>query len=281
MLLAAPAGALDLRFLQNLGWTVEGPDFGGFSGIVVTDEGRAFWAVSDHGTLWRVAVTRDETGRIVQAVPKWHARFLDNKGRPVEGFTSDAEALAMGEGGGLFVGYESYSRITGLMPPGMTPIPLHAWDRFEGDWGNEGFEGLARLPDGRLLAVIEAADETAGGYRTYIGRKGDWQDGPVLRADGDFGASDATVDDLGRLWLLERRVSWLGKMQVRISTCPAATTGVVDCAPVLTTKPGALGNMEGMSLWRDPKGQLIMTLISDDNFSAFGQTILAEYEVLP
>ena len=281
MLLATPAGALELRFLQNLDWTVEGTDFGGFSGLAVTDEGRAFWAVSDHGTLWRVSVARDEAGRIVNAVPDWHARFLDNKGKAVEGFTSDAESLAMGPEGGLFVGYESYSRITAVKPPDMTPTPLHAWDRFKGDWGNHGFEGLARLPDGTLLAVIEAADEKAGGYRTYIGRKRDWQGGPVLRSDGEFGASDAAVDDQGRLWLLERRVTWLGNMQVRISTCPVAVTGVVDCTPVLTTRPGELGNMEGMSLWRDPKGQLIMTLISDDNFSAFGQTTLVEYEVLP
>ena len=281
MLLATPAGALELRFLQNLDWTVEGTDFGGFSGLAVTDEGRAFWAVSDHGTLWRVSVARDEAGRIVNAVPDWHARFLDNKGKAVEGFTSDAESLAMGPEGGLFVGYESYSRITAVKPPDMTPIPLHAWDRFKGDWGNEGFEGLAGLPDGTLLAVIEAPDDKAGGYRTYRGTKGDWQDGPILRSDGDFGASDATVDDQGRLWLLERRVTWLGKMQVRISTCPLAATGVVDCTAILTTEPGTLGNMEGMSLWRDPKGRQIMTLISDDNFSAFGQTILAEYEVLP
>jgi len=107
MLLAAPAEALELRFLQDLDWTVEDPDFGGFSGLAVTDEGRAFWAVSDHGTLWRVSVARDEAGRIVQAVPDWHARFLDNKGQPVEGFTSDAESLAMGPDGGLFVGMKA------------------------------------------------------------------------------------------------------------------------------------------------------------------------------
>ncbi|MEZ5867137.1 MAG: hypothetical protein R3D46_01065 [Defluviimonas denitrificans] len=52
------------------------------------------------------------------------------------------------------------------------------------------------------------------------------------------------MDDQGRLWLLERRVTWLGKMQVRISTCPLAATGVVDCTAILTTEPGTLG------IWR-------------------------------
>lgn len=281
ILAAAPAGALELKLRQALDWSVEAPDFGGFSGLVVADGGREAWAVSDGGTLWRTAIDRDAEGKITGLRAFWRARLMDNMGAEVSGFTEDAEALAAGPEGKLFVGYESYTRITGLTPPDMRPEALHRWDLFDDEWNNQGFEGLARLPDGRLLAVIEARDDGKGGYRTFLGQRNDWRPGPVLRSGGGFGASDATVDAQGRLWLLERRLTWLGQFEVRISTCPIATEGVVDCAPVLLVEAGTLGNMEGLSVWQDAAGRSFMTLISDDNFSMLSSTTLAEYEILP
>lgn len=282
LLWSAPAEALELRFLQSLDWSEDNAEFGGFSGLVVTDMGKAFWAASDRGTLWRAEVTRGADGRIEAIGARWQDRFLDNGGKGVSGFTADAEALAPAPDGGLYVGYESYTRVTGLNPPDMRSIPLHRFDRFKGRWNNNSFEGLARLSDGTLMAVVEASDGAVGGYRTFIGRKGGWQAGPVLRTSPDFGASDATLDDEGRLWLLERRLTWFGQFEVRISTCPAvAQRGAVDCTPVMTAPPGQLGNMEGMSVWRDAAGRQIMTLISDDNFSILDSTVVAEYEILP
>lgn len=278
---AAPAAALELTLRQTVEWRADDRDFGGFSGLAVMAGGGEFWALSDHGTLWRAAILRDDAGRITDLRPLWHARMKDNRGREVAGFTQDAEALAAAPDGQLYLGYESYTRVTGLAPPDMQPEALHPWDRFDDQWSNHGFEGLARLPDGRLLAVTETRDEAAGGYRTFVGRRNDWQPGPVLRSGPDFGASDATVDDEGRLWLLERRLTWLGQFEVRISTCPVAVAAAVDCAPVLTIEAGTLGNMEGISVWRDDEGRAVMTLISDDNFGLFGTTMLAEYELRP
>ncbi|HQU70314.1 MAG TPA: esterase-like activity of phytase family protein [Albidovulum sp.] len=279
---AHPAAALELVFLQSLDWSEDNDDFGGFSGLVVTDMGQGFWAASDRGTLWQAGITRGADGRIEAIKARWHDRFLDNGGKGVSGFTSDAESLAPAPDGGLFVGYESYTRVTGLHPPSMRSEPLHKFDRFKDRWNNGSFEGLARIADGSLMAVVEERDAAIGGYPTFIGRKGGWQAGPVLRTGPDFGASDATMDDEGRLWLLERRLTWLGQFEVRVSTCPAvALRGVVDCAPVMTAPSGALGNMEGMSVWRDAAGRQIMTLISDDNFFPFSSTLVAEYEILP
>ncbi|MGL4278794.1 MAG: esterase-like activity of phytase family protein [Albidovulum sp.] len=281
-LFAVPAAALELRFLQSFTWSEESEEFGGFSGIVVTDAGRAFWAASDRGTLWQAEVKRGADGRIAAIGARRHDRFLDNRGRGVSGFTADAEALAPAPDGGLYVGYESYARITGLTPPDMKPQPMHRYDRFRGQWNNTSFEGLARLADGTLLAVEEARDQKAGGYRSFVSGSAGWRAGPVLGTEAGFGASDATLDAEGRLWLLERRLTWLGRFELRISTCPAvALRGRVECTPVLTVPPGELGNMEGMSVWKDAEGRRIMTLIADDNFSALSSTAVAEYEILP
>lgn len=277
----APVVALELKPLQTFDWSDDGDDFGGFSGLVVGDGGKVLWAASDAGTLWRADVERGADGRIAGIKAKWHDRFRDNKGQKVAGFTEDAEALAARPDGGFFVAYESYARVTGLHPPDMQPEALHDFDRFKPYWDNASFEGLARLPDGRLFAVVETRDETAGGYPTFIGGKGVWEPGPVLRTAPDFGASDATVDAEGRLWLLERRLTWLAEFEVRVSTCPVVLKGASECRPVMTVPAGTLGNMEGMSIWHDPDGREILTLISDDNFNPFAATAIAEYEILP
>lgn len=274
----APAGAVELRALQSLDWSEDDGDFGGFSGLVMAEDGKTLWAASDSGTLWRAEVERGTDGRIASIKAVWHDRFLDNKGAKVSGFTEDAEALTLAPDGGLFVAYESYARVTGLHPPAMKAVPLHAFDRFKTLWSNESFEGLARLPDGRLLVVVETRDEAVGGYPTFIGQNGTWEPGPVLRAGPDFGASDATMDDEGRLWLLERRLTWLGRFKVRISTCAVVPNGAAECSPVMTD---TLGNMEGMSVWRGADGRQILTLISDNNFIPFVSTAVAEYEILP
>lgn len=267
--------------MQSLDWSEDDGDFGGFSGLVMAEDGKTLWAVSDAGTLWRAEVGRDADGRIAAIKAVWHDRFLDNKGAKVSGFTEDAEALAAGPDGSLFVAYESYARVNGLHPPDMRPKALHDFARFKSLWSNESFEGLAPLADGSLLVVVEARDAAAGGYATFVGKNDVWQDGPILRTAPDFGASDATTDDEGRLWLLERRLTWLGRFEVRVSVCPALLSGALDCMPVTTMAPGTLGNMEGISVWRDAKGRQILTLISDDNFFPFTSTTVAEYEILP
>lgn len=48
---------------------------------------------------------------------------------------------------------------------------------------------------------------------------------------------------------------------------------------LLETHPGELGNMEGLSVWRDSRGGLVATLIADDNFLPFHRTIVVEYDL--
>ncbi len=275
-----PAGALELRPFDRFSWAVDDPDFGGMSGLVVGGGGKDLWAVSDRGTLWHAMIERDADGHIAGIRTLWHDRFLDNQGKPVSGFTEDLESIAAGPDGRFYVGYESYTRVTGLHPPDMRPEALNNFERFKAHWDNQGIEGLARRADGTLLAVIEKRDDEMGGYPTYLGRGKVWKAGPILRTDAGFGASDAAFDEDGTLWLLERRLTWLGQFEVRISTCPDAEAGAVECREVMRAPPGTLGNMEGVALWRDESGRRFLSLISDDNFSMLSSTAIVEYEIL-
>ncbi|WP_347311616.1 esterase-like activity of phytase family protein [Defluviimonas sp. SAOS-178_SWC] len=278
VLLAGHAGATELIPRGIYEWQEDHEGFGGFSGLAMAGDGASFLAVTDEGEMFRAKVSRDDKGQITNVESDWQARLLDNSGKPVHGFTADAEALSVGPDGSVYVGYESYTRITSVSLPDLMPVTLHRWDRFRDLWGNAGFEGLAILPDGGLIAILETPGDGAT-FGTYIGRKGDWQPGPPLPAEDGFDAADAVFGPDGKLWLLERRLAATGfATHIRRFAYDGAGFGAPET--LLETRAGTLDNMEGMSLWVDPEGRLIVSLISDDNFLFVQKTILAEYEVV-
>lgn len=260
-------------------WTGAGADFGGFSALAVTDAGAGLLALSDRGVLFRADVARDPAGRITAVKARWQGRLRDNLGKPVSGFTEDAEAMAMAADGSIVVGFEGYARIARFRPPDMMPEPLGAWDRFRDLWGNEGIESLVICPDGGLMAILEVAGSD-GAYPTLIGADGgDWRPGPAIPADGDFAASDASFGADGRLYLLERHFGYLSGFSTRIRRFDLDGGRFGADGTLLLTAPGALDNMEGVSLWLDPAGRQMMTLIADDNFRALQETLIVDYEL--
>lgn len=277
-LMAGAAGAADLMPRGSYEWQEDHDWFGGYSGLAMAAGGASFLTVSDEGEMVRAQVRRDKGGRIAGVESDWHARLRDNFGKPVKGFTADAEALGVGPDGTVYVGYESYTRITSVTLPDLMPVTLHAWDRFRDLWGNAGFEALTILPDGRLIAILETAGE-GDVFATFVGRNGDWRPGPPLPADGGFDAVDADFGPDGKLWLLERRFTFAAGFSTRIRRFAHDGEGFGPPETLLETAPGALDNMEGMSLWTDPEGRMIVSLISDDNFLFVQKTILAEYEL--
>jgi hypothetical protein len=281
--LATQAAAAELVPLGQYTWREDGSAFGGFSGLVMAPGGTSFYAVSDEGELFHATVLRGAANRIERIATDWHSRLIDNNGKPVAGFTADAEALAPARDGGLYVAYESYARITEIHPPDVNPTALHAYQRFRDLWSNESFEGVAERPGGGLIVVSEKPDGSEGAYPTFLGDGHGtamaWRPGPgIPGADGGFDASDAAFGSDGRFYLLERRVS-LGGFATRIRRFGWQDGAFGASETLLETASGALDNMEGMSLWTDAAGRTVISLISDDNFLFLQRTLVAEYEV--
>jgi hypothetical protein len=62
---------------------------------------------------------------------------------------------------------------------------------------------------------------------------------------------------------------------------PAQTALPIPAADevLIETAPGAFGNLEGLSVWRDAGGSLRLTLVADDNFLFLLGTDVVEFTV--
>ena len=84
--------------------------------------------------------------------------------------------------------------------------------------------------------------------------------------------------------MLERRFSWTSGIAMRIRSVPLTAikpNATVEGAEVVTADMGyQIDNMEGLSVHRAPDGALVLTLISDDNFSPLQRTVLLQFTLV-
>ena len=83
--------------------------------------------------------------------------------------------------------------------------------------------------------------------------------------------------------LVERRFTTLGGLSLRLGIIPAASVRpgarlesreIARLLPPLT-----IDNFEGIAAWRGPKGETLIALLSDDNFSPLQRTLLLLFEL--
>ncbi len=276
-LMLSPVRAASLEELQRLEWSDQGARFGGMSGLLVEGGGTELTAVTDHGALWQGDAIRGDDGRIAGVTWRDMGDLRDSAGDPVRDFRADSEDLTRGQDGMLYVSFEHYTRVNGFTPPDLKPVSTHPWDRFKAIWNNESFESLATLPDGRLIAVVEKARD--GGYRTFVQRGGNWDEAaPIPAGDGDYAATGAAVGPDGRFYLLERRVTMFMSFGTRVRRFAVSPGGWDEGEVLLETASGDLPNMEGISVWSDPRDGTIVSLISDNGFRG-AATVLAEFRL--
>ncbi|MEO3389279.1 esterase-like activity of phytase family protein [Mesorhizobium sp. CAU 1741] len=150
---------------------------------------------------------------------------------------------------------------------------------------NQGFETLARAPEGGALAgarliIAERSIDTNGDIFAAI------LEGPEkgvfkVRRTDDFDVTDGTFLPDGDLLLLERRFSLAQGIAMRLRRIAGANLrqGAVVDGEVLMEADLAyhIDNMEGLDVWRRGDGALIVSLLSDDNQSFLQRTIYLEF----
>lgn len=282
----------ELQFRGALVLTSASRDFGGLSAIRLDPAGEQFIAISDKAN-WI-------TGRILyrDRVPVGLADvklapMLNSDGRTLVSSRRwyDSESLAF-DGSVAYVGFERVHQIVrfdfgngGVLARG-TPIAVPA--AFRTLPANRGIEGLVVAPKnspvaGALIAFAERALDADGNHLCFI------IGGPspgqfTLKRSRDYDVSDATLLPNGDLLVLERKFSILTGISARIRRIALASVvpGALVDGPVLFEADMGyeIDNFEGIDVHRDSGGDLVLTLVSDDNFSFLQRTLLMQFTLV-
>ena len=263
-------------------WENPSPQFGGLSGILIENTGTQIIAASDRGTLFTATLSRDAQGNITQITNVSEHAIQLPKGGPVDRFKGDIEGLSRLTDGQLALSFEGYARIMTMRDLDADTAWTHRWDRFESYFNNSAFEGLATLPDGRLMVFVEKRGRYGMG-RAYVRSDTGWTGPHLVPVTPRYKITGADIGPDGCLYTVERRFNLFAGIEYRVMR-NWQTGGLWSAEAewqsetLYISAQGQDGNGEGISVWQDKDG-LRISLITDDGFLPLPHTQLVELQV--
>ncbi|AUH65234.1 hypothetical protein CX676_14515 [Paracoccus zhejiangensis] len=281
MAAASPAVAASLDYVATYVWSSpqEDPDFGGFSGLEISDDGLGFHALSDRAFLYWGSIDRDASGRIRGMNIAGRSHLADSKGNPLPpGRTGDSEGLALAQDGTIWVSFEGLDRLARYDTPDQPAKRIRKPPPEARLRVNSGMEALAIQPDGTLLTMPERSGAEGRPFPVLRYRDGQWDQPFEISRDGDWLPVGADIGPDGRLYLLERSFHGILGFASRVRRFDLGPDSISAGEVLLTTRPLQYDNLEGLSVWSDGQG-IRLTMISDDNFLFVQRTELVEYRL--
>ncbi len=281
-----------LEFRGGLVLTSREQSFGGISALHMEPDGAHFLALTDNGSWLRGRIVYRD-GRPAGIADAEMAPMLGPDGKPLAArHWFDAESLTEATDGMFYVGIERVEKIVrfdyrraGLLARGQ-PIPVP--DDFKTFTFNKSLECLTVPPKGAplagsLIAVTERSLDPAGNHRSYVLDGAKVARFSVKRSD-DFDVSDCTFLSPADMLILERRYSPLRGVAIRIRKLHLADIkegALVDGPELFFADLGyQIDNMEGIAVHKNAQGETILTLVSDDNFSALQRNLLLQFALV-
>lgn len=266
----------EASFLSSFTWTMRDDNFGGFSAIDFGGHGHDFIAVSDHGYFLSGKINR-RNGKIVSVTDQRLVPIKNAKGVQVRKPRRDAEGIAIGPNGVIYVSFERKHRVRAYrdITAKAFKLPRHA--DFKKLQHNSSLEALAVDRQGWLYAIPERSGKLDRPFPVYRYNGKRWDKGLSIPRRGDFLVTGADIGPDGRFYLLERDYLIPVGVATRVRSFAMTKTEFTDERITLQTGYGTHDNLEGISVWQDDRKRTRITLISDDNFSFFQRTELVEY----
>lgn len=289
----APQGPLVWR--GGLVLSAQTDKFGGYSGLIVSADGRDLLAISDAGGWLKARIdytgTRP-TGLSAAAIGSLVAR----DGKPLRRDRErDAEDLALTSGtlekGEILVAYEQKNRLVRYEvtngAPGL-PREIIAPPAALRKFSRDGLEAMTVMRGGPHKGRIVAFSENAASNDRHAGWI--WIAGSAkplnVVSRGGFALTAAASLNDGTLLLLERRFTIFEGVRMRLRRIdPAALKpgAVLDGEVLLEADMSdEIDNMEGLAVHTAANGDTVLTIISDDNFNRILQrTLLLQFTLTP
>jgi hypothetical protein len=282
-------GALEYR--SGLVLTSSFSRFGGLSGLRLDAKGERFISFSDRGHWFTGRIVYE--GRAMTALADVEtAPMLGPDGKPIisRGWF-DSESIAI-DCSFVYIGLERVNKVLrfdfnkGFIRARGEVVPLpKAASKLP---NNKGLEALVFVPKGQplagtLIAISERGLDAKGNLIAFL--VGGPSPGQFsVRRTEDFDVSDAVLLHSGDLLILERKFSWLSGIGIRIRRIPLKTVApgaVIDGPSIFEANLGyEVDNMEGIDAHITPKGETVLTMVSDDNFSMIQRTLLLQFTLV-
>jgi hypothetical protein len=299
---ARPIAAFDLRdrsrtrfgalaFRSGLILTSSFRGFGGLSSLRLDPKGQQFISASDKGAWFTGRIVyrgKEMTGLAdVEAAP-----MLGQDGGPIaaRGWF-DTESIAL-DGSLVYVGIERVNRIMRFdfgrgftrargeeveVPQAIRELPF-----------NRGLEAMVVVPHdrplgGTLIAISERGLDAGRNIVAFL------IGGPSpgrfsIRRTDNFDISDACLLPSGDLLILERTFSLTGGIGIRIrriALTSIAPGALLDGPSLFEADLGQeIDNFEGLDAFANDSGDIVVTLVSDDNFSLIQRTLLLQFTLV-
>ena len=281
-----------LVFRAGLNLYARSAHFGGFSALAIDESGRSLLAISDAGSWLRA--TLDYDGRKLKGLDDAVlGPILGADAKPLrDDRQRDSEGMTLADGdtqkGTAYLSFERRHRIarypfnTHRFGPPAGPIPLPAGTK--GLSANRGIEAMTVIRAGRLKGTLVAFAE---GLASGAGNLQGWLiGGPspgriTLKRPGGFDVTDAASLPDGSIVVLERRFRFSEGVKMRIRRIAAGELkpGALIAGEMLLEADDSLNidNMEAIAVHRAASGETVLTLMSDDNFSALQRTLIMQF----
>ncbi|MEO1314320.1 MAG: esterase-like activity of phytase family protein [Pseudomonadota bacterium] len=278
-LVAAPLAAQEVE-TQSLTWSSAEDGFGAFSGLVISENGTRFLAVTDRGRIASGRLARDAE-RITGVTLEGLAPLLDTQGAPVRRFDVDAEALTVDANGTLYVSFEANHRVWAYDDLTARARQLPIALTFRSLQNNSGLEALFTGTDGAIYALPERSGQLSRPFPVYRFDGSAWAEAFTLPRRPPHLPTGADLGPDGRLYLLERDFRGLRGFSTRVRSFAMTPGGVTDEQVHVESRLGTHDNLEGISVWQDAAGRIRITTISDDNLNFFQRTEWVEFTLPP
>ena len=286
------AGALIYR--GGLLLTSNEKAFGGLSDLAVSTDGSEILAISDGGSWLSAKLTYDQTGNLAGLNSVEMAPMLNGAGRPIQGGARDAEGLTLERPnelhGPVIVSFDRRVRVLRYdLSKGFSalPVPVPIGDWVQPLRANAQLEAITLFKPDALLVFGESrigSEDIRGALEAYPGN-GRPQTRPLSVVPHDpFSVTGAANAPDGGIFLLERRYSLIGGvgMELRHVAGSEVHEGARLGGKVLANlsfQDANIDNMEGIAVRRGPKGETLLYMISDNNFSPLQRTLLLMFEL--
>ena len=252
-------------------------NYGGFSGLVIQDEGSEALILTDKSFFFVLKLQRNDDENLMGYSLIRKGRILSSKGEHLNGRNTDSESIVIGENSNYYISFESNHRImmhTKIEGKGVF-IPKHPM--FRKLSVNKGIEALAIDNEDRLIAIPEKPPLGLSEIPIFRLQNNKWEIIKYLKIKDDFLVTDAEFLPDGLLLILERKFSWTQGFKTRFRLISLNNFDNRKPITVFTSTANQFDNLEGMALWKDKKGAIRILTVSDDNFHPLQQSEIREF----